>query len=184
MKLQHVLAAAVLAASASAGAQGLKPGLWEVTQKIQTQSGETERAMADMQKQMAAMPPEQRKQIEEMMARQGVKPGGGGDMSVKVCMTKEMIERNDMPMQQQRGDCKTTQQSRSGNTMKMAYTCATPPSSGEGEITYIGSEGYSMKMDVTTEVRGKPEKMNMQGSGKWMGADCGTVKPPPPAAKK
>jgi hypothetical protein len=27
-------------------------------------------------------------------------------------------------------------------------------------------------------VNGKPEKMNMDGLGKWLGSDCGNVKPP------
>ena len=73
------------------------------------------------------MPPEQRKKMEEMMAKQGVKMGAGragGGMSVKICMTREMVERNEMPAQQ--GDCKTTQQSRSGNTMKMAFSLHQP----------------------------------------------------------
>jgi len=39
-------------------------------------------------------------------------------MSVKVCMTKEMVERAHVPVQQQ-GDCQTTMQTRTGNTMKL-----------------------------------------------------------------
>jgi hypothetical protein len=140
--------------------------------------------MAQMQKQMAAMPPAQRKQMEEMMAKQGTQmpaaaPGGG--MSMKMCMTKEMAERSEIPAQQ--GDCKTTQQSRTGNTMKVAFTCTNPPSSGEGQYTFTSAEAYNMKMTVTTTVQGKPQKMNMEGSGKWLSADCGNVKPVAPPKK-
>jgi hypothetical protein len=178
MKLHYLLAAALVTAASAAGAQSMKPGLWEITSKMQTGSGQMERQMAQAQQQMANMPPDQRKMMEEMMARQGVKMGtaGGGGMTMKVCMTKEMVERNEMPSQQ-RGDCKTTQQSRSGNTMKMAFACTNPPSSGEGQFTFNGSEGYTMKMAVNTTVQGKPETMNMDATGKWMGADCGDVKP-------
>ena len=74
---------------------------------MQTSGGQMEQGMAQMQQQLATMPPEQRKKMEEMMAKQGVKMGlPGGGMSVKVCMTKEMVERNEMPAQQ--GDCTTT----------------------------------------------------------------------------
>ena len=41
-----------------------------------------------------------------------------------------------------------------------------------------------MKMVVTSESRGKPEKMNMEGGGKWLGSDCGNIKPMAPPAKK
>ncbi|WP_332774558.1 DUF3617 domain-containing protein [Polaromonas sp.] len=171
-------AALTLAMAAGASAQTMKPGLWEIHNKMQSGSGEMEKAMADMQKQMAGMPPEQRKQMQDMMGKQGMAmgQGGAGGMSVKMCMTKEMAERNEMPAQQQ-GDCKTTHSPRSGNTMKFAYTCAQPPSSGEGQITYVSDTAYTMKMVTTTTVKGKAEKMNMDASGKWLSADCGNVKP-------
>ena len=182
MKAQYVLAIAAMAFASAAGAQSsLKPGLWEINHQMHSSSGEMEKGMAQMQQQLANMPPEQRKKVEEMMASRGMSPGGpsgAGGMSMKVCMTKEMVERADVPMQQQgQNDCRTTQQSRSGNTMKFAYTCTTPPSSGEGEMTYTSSEAYNMKMLVNSTVRGKPEKMNMESSGRWLGADCGSVKP-------
>lgn len=166
-----------------AAAQTLKPGLWEVRQKMQG-SGEMNQAMADMQKQMAAMPPEQRKQMEAMMAKQGVQMGSapGGAMSLKMCMTKEMAERNEIPANQ--GDCKTTSQQRTGNTMRMSFTCTKPPSSGETQFTFTSPEAYTMKMTATTTASGKPEKVTMEGSGKWLSADCGNIKPMAPPPKK
>ena len=185
MKAHHLLiAAATVAFACTANAQNLKPGLWEITNKMQTGSGQMEAQMAQMQQQMASMPPEQRKMVEEMMAQRGMKVGGGagGGMTLKVCMTKEMVERNE-GLAQQRGDCQTTQQSRTGNTMKMAFTCTNPPSSGEGQVVFTSPEAYSMKMLVNTTVQGKPEKINMEGGGKWLGADCGSVKPMVPPKK-
>ena len=178
MKARHLLAALAAGTFAiGASAQNLKPGLWEVTNNMKTGSGEMEKSMAQMQQQMASMPPEQRKMMEDMMAKQGMKMGAGGGrgMSVKQCMTKEMIERNEMPTQQ--GDCRTTKQQRSGNTMKFAVSCTNPPSSGEGQVTFVSSEAYTMRMTVNTNVGGRPETMNMDASGKWLGADCGSIKP-------
>lgn len=190
MKAHHFIAAALAALACSAGAQTLKPGLWEVTNQMQTGSGHAGPDMSQMQQQMAGMPPEQRRMMEEMMAKQGVRPApagpnargaagghgrGAGGMSVKVCLTPEMVQKNELPAQQ--GDCQTTQQSRSGNTMKMAFACTNPPSTGEGQVIFKSPEAYSMKMVVSSQVQGKAEKMHMDGAGKWLGPDCGNVKP-------
>jgi hypothetical protein len=185
MKLTFpLLAAAALALATGAAAQTTKPGLWEITNKMQSSSGEMEKAMASMEKQLAGMSPEQRKQMQDMMGKQGMSMGAGtgGGMSMKMCITKEMAERNEMPQQQQ-GDCKTTQSPRSGNTMKVSYVCTQPPSSGEGVMTFNGDTAYTMKMNTTSTVKGKPEKMTMDASGKWLSADCGNIKPIAPPKK-
>jgi len=167
----------LLIAALPAMAQSTKPGLWEVTSKMGG-SAEVDKAMAQMQQQLASMPPAQRKQMEDMMAKQGVGMGSGSDggISVKVCMTREMIERNEIAPPQQ-GDCKSTASPRVGNTQKISFSCTQPPSSGEGQITFSGNEAYTMKMVTTSTVKGKPEKMSLQGSGKWLSADCGAIKP-------
>ena len=179
MRLKSLIAvAACCAAVLPVAAQTLKPGVWEMTNKMN--SPQMDGAMAEMQKQLAAMPPEQRKQMEEMMAKQGVKmgTGAGGAMTMQVCMTKEMVDRNDVPMQE---GCKITQNNRTGNTTKMAFVCTKPPSSGEGTFTYNGPESYSSKVMVKTQMHGKPETMTMEGSGRWIKADCGELKPLTPA---
>ena len=62
------LAVVLAGLSFGATAQNMKPGLWEVSSKMKTASGEMERGMAEMQAQMAAMTPEQRKMMESMYA--------------------------------------------------------------------------------------------------------------------
>lgn len=161
----------------AAAAQNLKPGLWEIQQKAGGNS-QMEQAAAQMQKEMANLPPEQRKQMEAMMARHGVQmstaPGGG--MSTRVCLTREMVERDEIPSNQ--GDCKMTRRQRSGNTLSMAFTCSKPPSSGESEVVFQGPEAYTMKTTATTTVEGKPERVTIEGTGKWLSADCGNLRPP------
>jgi hypothetical protein len=121
--------------------------------------------------------------MEDAMAKQGVTMGANGT-TVKACMTKEMTERNDMMGPQ--GDCKTTTVSRQGNTVKTAYTCTQPKMSGEGEVTFASPESFSSKAVMNTVTQGKPETTRMDGTGKWLSADCGAIKPfaPPPPAKK
>lgn len=183
-RLPALAATLMLALATSASAQSTKPGLWEITNKMQSSSGEMEKAMANMEKQLAGMSPEQRKQMQDMMAKQGMSIGAsaGGGMSMKMCITKEMAERNEIPQQQQ-GDCKTTQSPRTGNTMKISYVCTQPPSTGEGVMTFNGDTAYTMKMNTTSTVKGKPEKMTMDASGKWLSADCGNIKPISPPKK-
>jgi Protein of unknown function (DUF3617) len=167
----------LMGVACGAQAQAMKPGLWEISQKMQSASGEMEKAMADMQKELAAMPPEQRKMMQDMMAKQGVAMGGGGPgaTSVKVCMTREMVERNEVGAAQ--GDCKSSYAPRTGNTMKMSFVCTKPPSSGEGQVSFRGPEEYTSRMTVNTMHNGKNEKMTMDGHGKWIATECGAVKP-------
>lgn len=173
--------AAIIAslAAAPAAAQTMKPGLWEITNKMGG-SGDTGAKMAAAQEQMAAamasMPPAQRKQMEDMLAKQGVNmsPGGGGGMSTRICITKEMAARNEAPAQSQ-GDCKRETLQRSGNTTKFKFTCSNPPSSGEGTVTLHNPGSYSMHMKMTG---GRQQgEMTMDAQGKWLGSDCGSVKP-------
>lgn len=138
--LRYAVMAVGLACGVSgAFAQSTKPGLWEISNKMSSSSGEIEKAMAEAQKQMANMPAEQRKMMMDMMAKQGVSMGAGGaSTAVKVCLTKEMVDRNDFT--QQSGDCKQTVSPRVGNTMKFSFACTNPQSSGEGQVTFNGSE--------------------------------------------
>ena len=169
-----VAAAAVLAFSAlPASAQTMKPGLWEINNKMS--GGQKDHAMADMQTQLAQMPPEQRKQMEAMMAQRGVRmaPSANGGMTVQVCMTKEMVERNDVPT---REGCTATKNQRSGNTIHVAFSCKNPPSSGEGDVSFT-PESYKSHMTIHASEQGRPQTKVKDADGKWLKADCGSVRP-------
>lgn len=181
MTIRRILAVMAII-SLPAAAQNMKPGLWEVNTKMG--GGEMDKAMAAMQEQLASMPAEQRKMMEDMMAKQGMNlSGAGGGISMKMCVTREMAARNQLPVQTD-GQCTTTQSPVAGNRMKYSFACKNPPSSGEGEVSFNGDSGYSMKMRATSTVQGKPQQIDMAATGKWLGADCGNIKPlVMPAAK-
>jgi hypothetical protein len=165
--------------ASTVSAQTLKPGLWEIQNQMQGANGsKMNQAMAEIQKQLASMPPEQRKMVEDAMAKQGahMSSGQGGGMAVKVCMTQEMVERNEMGAQQ--GDCTHSNKPRTGNTQTFSFTCTKPPSRGEGTVTFVSPEAYTMNLKAWATMKGREEAMDMQASGKWLDADCGTVKPP------
>ncbi|MBC7610469.1 MAG: DUF3617 domain-containing protein [Polaromonas sp.] len=165
----------------SAGVQTMKPGLWEMNSTVGA-NPETDKAMAKMQEQMASMTPEQRKMMEDMMAKSGMSMGNavggaaGGAMVVRTCVSKEMAGRSQMPMQQQ-GDCSSTIGDQSSTGMKLKFSCVNPPSSGESQFSFSGDKAYKMKMKVNTTVAGKPQTTTIDGAGKWLAADCGGIKP-------
>ena len=182
MQVKHVLSvAAVALVCLGAHAQTQVPGLWEHSFSVKSDDERMDKAMAEMQKQLASMPPEQRKQMEAAMASRGVKMGAGGS-SVKVCLTKEQAEKPP-EARMGRGDCTQKDVRRSGNTMKFKFECTKPPSSGEGEMTFISDKAYSGKSVVNTQVAGKPQQMTIEMQGKWLASDCGDVKPRTSPAK-
>lgn len=180
MRIPRLVAAAALALVVlPAGAQNLKPGLWEIHNKM-SGNPQMDNAMAAMQKQMESMSPQQRKQMEAAMSQRGVRmapAGGEGGMSMQICMTKEMVERHETPM---RDGCRTTKQERSGNTMKIAFSCDRPPSTGEGQVTFASPEAYDSHMTMTVNGQGGKQTTTVDASGKWLKADCGNVRPVQP----
>lgn len=166
----------LLLAAGTAQAQKLAPGLWEHAVTMKSEGGQAEAAMAQMQQQLAAMPPEQRKQFEAMMASRGMAAGGKPN-AVRVCVSPAMAAREEMP-QGEEGRCKRESLQRSGSTVRFKFVCeGDPPTRGEGEFTFAGSKAYSGKTVVDRVVKGKPERMEMQIEGRFVAADCGDVKP-------
>lgn len=147
------------------------PGLWEHSFTMKTQSGLVEGAMS----QLEALAPEQRAMMEQMMAAQGVSLGPRGN-TIRVCINEEDAARGEVP--QMDSDCTQKVLKRSGNSIKVAFSCASdPPASGEGEITVLSPKAYTGKAVVYTTVQGISERMNIEQKGKWLAADCGGVKP-------
>ena len=174
---RHVLIA-LSVLSLSAQAQKLSPGLWEMSMDMKSQGGQMDAAMAQMQAELAKMPPEQRKQMEATMAQRGVSmaPGGKG-MAVQTCISKERAERGELPEPDDKRNCKRDSMTRSGSTTKFKMSCTNPPSSGEGEFTLTSDKAFTGKFLMETQVKGKPERVEMQQQGKWLSADCGALKP-------
>ncbi len=171
-------------ATQSALAQKLAPGLWEMTMQMPQSPGGPDlgAAMAQMQEQLAKMPPEQRKQVEAMLAQQGIgapalKPGAapGQPPALRVCISKEASARGDMPDPD--GRCRQDNLKRSGNKVSFNFSCTNPPATGSGEYVFTGDRAYTGRMQMNTERAGKPLSMEMQLSGRFIAADCGDVKP-------
>ena len=169
--------ACLLSLAAPAQAQDkMTPGLWET--KVTMKNAQMDDAMGKMQAQMANMSPQQRQMVEQAMAARGVSPGGQGH-TARVCISKEQASRGSVPSGD--GRCQQQETSRSGNTVKYAFTCGGEhPTSGTGEFTMTSPTSYTMHSVSDTMVQGKPEHMEMDMAGTWISADCGSVKPAQP----
>ncbi len=172
-------------AAVPAMAQDMRPGLWELHNKISSSNGQLAQQMSAMQKQIASMPPEQRKMMEDMISKHAgvamptMKDGG---MQVKVCVTKEMVAQGQLPMQQT-GNCTHQRSPMVGKEVKIAFTCTNPESRGEGRASFPNDSSFSSNMQIHANLNGKQESTSISGQGTWLGADCGNVKPlalPPP----
>ncbi|MEO3692375.1 DUF3617 domain-containing protein [Roseateles paludis] len=161
-----------------AWADGMKPGLWEMKQAAQL-SPERQAQMEKAQKAMANMPAAQRQMMEQMMAQRGVSMNlgaGGGSISVKSCITPEQAARHQAPVGHE-GRC-TQDTKRDGAVVRTHFVCTDPASEGDATISFSSDEAFTTQVQVRrVSAAGKPETMNLQGEGRWLGADCGDVKP-------
>jgi hypothetical protein len=166
-----------------AHAQKIKPGLWENTVSMKSGDGRMEAAMAQMQQQLASMPPEQRAQVQAMMAQRGIGMDAGKANTVRTCITPEMAARDDFNPGD--GRCKSTGHARSGNKVTFKFACEHERGSaeGEGEFTLVSPTETRGKMWVNTQRQGQTLRMDMESSSRWLAADCGDVKPVAPARK-
>jgi hypothetical protein len=144
----------------------------------QMMSPEAQKAqIAQMQAQMANMPPEQRKKMEQAIAlRSNMTMGSDGTIALKICVTQEMAERRNW-MSKTQGKCTHTVSPAVGNTQKFGFTCTEPTSSGEGTITFVSKTNHTTSMKINSVRNGKAESIAVEGSNKFLNADCGAVKP-------
>lgn len=168
------LLACTLPSAFSADARSMKPGLWELSSKVSSSDPAVQEGLAAMQQHLANMSPEQRQQIEQAMRQHGVQVdvGPGGAMRTKMCMTREMIERQEFPVQE--GDCRQTTTRVSDTRMKVAFSCTSPADvSGDGEVTVLSDTSYRARMRVRSDHGAAATDV----TGKWLGANCGSIPP-------
>ena len=166
--------------TAPALADGMKAGLWEIKTLKQVMDGrdmkaQMDAAQAQMQQQMASLPPEQRKQMEAMMGRQGIGMGPGG--ATRMCISEEMARR-DTPVVDPDGQCQPTRMSRSGNTVRYEIDCMMDGrrSQGKGESTFSGNSVHSRMDMVTMDSTGR-HTMQSESQMNYLGPDCKGLAP-------
>lgn len=163
-----IFCAAVAAENPIAGLN-IKPGLWEIQHKTSVNG----QRLPDMQQMMANVPPGMRGQVEDMMKKNGANLTEKG---IGVCVTPEQIARAEFA-NDPKGHCKTSDIKHNGNKLSLKMRCDDPKGEGETEITQINPEKWTSMTHMTIDERGQSQVINSEASGRWLGADCGDVKP-------
>jgi hypothetical protein len=181
---RHVRPAAVLLfAFGALGAQAQthpEPGLWEERISVKSDGAEMDAAMAQMKERLASLPPDQRRMIEQRMAAQGVGLGGAPH-SVRVCITKEQAARDFVPDRNGDGKCTRQEMSRSGNTIRFAYTCGEGDTQVTGQGSAVLADGRAFTVTTESDVKNPRHPMHVSSriEGRFVASDCGDVKPSP-----
>ena len=164
--------------AAAPPAPPVKTGLWEV--KMSQLDANGKEMLPPMNASMARMTPEARARMAEMMKGRGlVMPDENG--AIKLCMSKESFDSG--AWQQMAGDtgCTTNYSSTTGSTWKWHTSCPSLKTESDGETTFTGGVAYKTKVVSTSNSTGTPRTTTRLMDGKWLGADCGGVKPITPS---
>ena len=181
MRAHLIIFASLLAGGSAAQAQTvppIKPGLWQMQNEREIDGQKA----PDMGEHLKKMSPEMRKRMEANMKQHGVDMSGGAGV-IKMCQTRESLDQG--KWQGDEGKCKTDFSSRSGKVWRWKSVCEQPPSVSEGEAVFDGPESYTVKVSSSMKMQGQARNTKMTIKAKWLGADCGGLKPmTPPQAPK
>lgn len=150
-------------------AKDIKPGLWEIQHKTAVDGQE----LPDMNKMLEQVPPEMRGQVQAMMAKNGA---GMTDKGVTICITPEQIA-NQQYGNDPKSKCQLSDMKHEGNVTHMKMQCSKPKGEGETTVTRLSPESWTSVSKMTMEENGAPHAMNSESTAKWLGSDCGEVKP-------
>lgn len=169
--LMHLCTVALLAAAAPAFALDMRPGLWEMSSDDIQVNGTEMPGMAEIVEQMKALPPEQRKMMEDMLAAQGV---GLGTAGVRMCLSAEQVKSRELPFQDEPG-CRQEVNEQTDNLWRFSFEC--PDAKGTGETRLISDREVVSVIDSQYRTGTQEGSSRMQSRGRWLSDDCGTLKP-------
>jgi hypothetical protein len=151
------LAALPIAALAARG----KAGLWEITTRM---------SMPNM---MAAIPPDRLARMQAM----GIHMPNGQTFTAQHCMTADEVASDKPPPMRNTQDCTTTNTTHDAHTLNVDLVCK-GDMDGQGHltVTYDSDAHYSGNFTFTGSAHGHPSSMSNSFEGRWISADCGSVK--------
>ncbi|HTO42288.1 MAG TPA: DUF3617 domain-containing protein [Rhizomicrobium sp.] len=158
-----VIAAAALATSAWAASPAPKPGLWDITTKMDM--GSSQMQIPDL----SQMPPEVQAQLKKM----NITPTSNG-IRTQQCITQAEIDRQDLPMAGK--DCKMLRSNRTANSFTAEIACNGEISgTGQMEFRFPTPERFSGVTKMRGIAQGMPVSMTSTFDGKWLSASCPKV---------
>jgi hypothetical protein len=172
MKVPAFLFAAImLPGIAHPQAFEVKPGLWEHSIDLKSESGRLEIALELARTQMQLLPPAQRKVVEDTLAQQGIK-ADFVNQTFQNCITEEEAVSGVFQFAED-GGCEQTSVSTEGALTDIRFTCA----QGEGELTLINGSNYTGSSSMQLNFAGVIENATATHSGRWVGESCAALGP-------
>ncbi len=173
-----LMAFALAAGTVQAQAPDIRPGLWEMKPQEMKGAGMPDmakmaQAMEQMKAQMSKMPPEQRKMMEEQMGNMGMSLTASG--GIRICMTREDIQRQQIPMHDER--CKHTIREQNAKRWSATMTCTEPAMTGEAVATFDSPKAYTVAVKGVIKESGHQQPYAMTMKWAHVSDDCGPVKP-------
>lgn len=150
----------------------VKTGLWEntVTNQMSGQLPIPEDALA-------RLTPEQRAKLEEAMKARSSR--GPQTTTRKSCVTKDQLNKAMTFDQDKRNNCKSTLVRSSSSEQDIRMECNESGVQANATVHIQALSSENVKGTVQVTASGGGNKMNSQSSfsAKWLGSDCGNVKP-------
>lgn len=165
--LTSFLAASVAFVSAPAmAAQHMKPGLWTIT----VNSGA-----------MAALSVIPQAQLDKLRAL-GVKIPkiSKAGVTTQTCVTPDMTNLNQtVTAGAHKMGCSAKDGHFEGDTYSVNMVCNNDHMKGSGKTTgtFVNDQSFTAETQFSGTVNGLPVNEKATTTGKWVGADCGSVKP-------
>ena len=164
--------AALAVARAELPAFNVNPGLWQVTT-----SGTASGAPSIPAEALAQLTPEQRVQVEAAM--KGAMARVAAPRTMRSCITAEQLRRN--PDFTRGGkSCQQSVVTRTATDIELRETCSGADTGAVSATVHLTARDRQTVVGTTLVTQnngGKPLTIRQQISGKWLGPDCGAVKP-------
>ena len=160
----------LLAATANAAENNMRPGLWQIT------------TTSDLLLLMPHLPPDQMQSIKDLAKDYGLdmpQIENGAAIS-QTCITQEIAAQKALPnfYNAQLG-CTSQNATRSGNDYKVDFVCDSADLKGSGTAagTITSPKAFTGQTNFTGTAQGNPVNEQADINGKWINASCGAVKP-------
>jgi len=152
---------AALVPIAALAAHG-KVGLWEITTHM------------NMPGMTASIPPEALARMKAM----GMQMPGDQTFTSQHCMTAEEVAQDKPPPMRNAQDCTMSNFTHDAHSVHVDMVCKGDNMDGQGHVSlaYDSDEHYSGSFTFTGSAHGHPANMSTSFEGKWIAADCGSVK--------
>jgi hypothetical protein len=156
------VAVAAMALPLAAVASHGKAGLWEVT---------THMNMPNMR---ANIPPEALARMKAM----GMNMPDNQTFTSQRCMTAADVAEDKPPPMRNNEDCAMSNMSHDAHTFTADMTCNTQRMQGRGHLSvnFDSAEHYAGSYTFNGTSEGHPQNMTYNFEGRWISADCGSVK--------